>query len=84
MSSVFARLAATSLVALAALSAPLAAPAQTAPLPLIAGATHDPGVPTVRSVLGYDSGDFVTRPADVRTYFERLREHASDRVVIGE
>lgn len=58
--------------------------AQSAPEPLIAGSTFDPAVPTVRSVLGYDSGDFVTRPADVRTYFERLREHAPDRVVIGE
>ncbi len=66
-----------------ALSAPASSMAQDAP-PLIAGATFDSAVPTLRSVLGYDSGDFVTRPADVRTYFERLREHAPDRVVIGE
>ena len=84
MPSAFARLAATSLVALAALSAPLAAGARPASEPLIAGAAFDPAVPTVRSVLGYDSGDFVTRPADVRTYFEALRAHAPDRVVIGE
>ena len=84
MPSAFARLAATGLVALAALSAPMSPLAQIAAEPLIAGSTFDPAVPTVRSVLGYDSGDFVTRPADVRTYFERLREHAPDRVVIGE
>ncbi|KPF82918.1 zinc carboxypeptidase [Brevundimonas sp. AAP58] len=84
MSSAFARLAATSLVALAALSAPLSAPAQTAPEPLIVGASFDPGVPTVRAVLGYDSGDVVTRPADVRRYFDALAAHAPDRVVIGE
>ncbi len=66
-----------------AVLAPAVSVAQQAP-PLIAGATFDPAVPTLRSVLGYDTGDFVTRPADVRTYFERLREHAPDRVVIGE
>ncbi|MCA3699667.1 MAG: zinc carboxypeptidase [Brevundimonas sp.] len=88
MSSVFVRLAATSLVALAALSAPLSAPmaaaAQTASQPLIPGASFDPAVPTVRSVLGYDPGDFVTRPADVRRYFDALAAHAPDRVVMGE
>ena len=88
MSSAFARLAATSLIALAALSAPLSAPmaaaAQTASQPLIPGASFDPAVPTVRSVLGYDPGDFVTRPADVRRYFDALAAHAPDRVVMGE
>jgi hypothetical protein len=83
MSSVSARLAASCLAVFMALSAPASSMAQDAP-PLIAGATFDSAVPTLRSVLGYDSGDFVTRPADVRTYFERLREHAPDRVVIGE
>ena len=75
--------AAAARLALATILCAPAALAQETP-PLIAGASFDPAVPTLRSVLGYDSGDFVTRPADVRTYFERLREHAPDRVVIGE
>jgi len=75
--------AAAARLALATILCATAALAQETP-PLIAGASFDPAVPTLRSVLGYDSGDFITRPADVRTYFERLREHAPDRVVIGE
>lgn len=51
---------------------------------LIPGATYDAAVPSVASVLGYDSGDRITAPDDVRRYFEALRAAASDRMTIGE
>jgi hypothetical protein len=70
-------------------SLPLQVQAQTrtgAPVavPLIPGADYDASVPTVASVLGYDSGERITRAADVLRYFEALRASAPDRVVIGE
>ncbi len=51
--------------------------------PLIAGSTYDPAVPTVASVLGHDSGQKITAPADLRRYLDALRAHAPDRVAIG-
>ncbi|CAN5381946.1 M14 family zinc carboxypeptidase [soil metagenome] len=61
----------------------------TAPLPtsaqsLIPGADYDPTVPSVSTVLGYDSGEQITRSADVLRYFEALQTAYPDRVVIGE
>ena len=41
-------------------------------------------IPTVRQTLGYDSGQEITRAADVRRYFEALRAAAPDRVAIGD
>ena len=67
-----------------ALSAIVAVPATAQAQELLAGATYDPAVPTVASVLGYDSGEQITRSADVRRYFEALRAFAPDRMVIGE
>lgn len=84
MSSILRRLAGPCLALLVGLSGPLAASAQTGAPPLITGATFDPAVPTVRAVLGYESGQQITRPADVRRYFDALAAHAPDRVVIGE
>lgn len=52
--------------------------------PLVPGATYDPAIPTVSSVLGYDSGERITRPADVRRYFEALKAQSPDRMAIGE
>ena len=51
--------------------------------PLVAGASYDPGVPTVASVLGHDSGAKITSAADLIRYFEALRAYAPDRVAIG-
>lgn len=51
--------------------------------PLVAGASYDPAVPTVASVLGHDSGQKITSAADLNRYFEALRAYAPDRVVIG-
>lgn len=61
-----------------------AAPQTTLGPDLIAGPGYHPAIPTVRTVLGYDSGDRITRSADVRRYFEALRTAAPDRMVIGE
>jgi hypothetical protein len=61
---------------------------QTAPapatVPLIPGADYDASVPTVASVLGYDSGERISRAADVRRYFEALRAAAPTRVAMGD
>lgn len=51
--------------------------------PLVAGANYDPAVPTVASVLGYDSGGRITPAADLRRYFEALKAAAPNRVVLG-
>jgi len=67
-------------IALAFAAGPGASQAQE----LLSGATYDPAAPTVASVLGYDSGEQITRSADVRRYFEALRAWAPDRMVIGE
>jgi hypothetical protein len=41
-------------------------------------------IPTVRQTLGYDSGQEITRAADVRRYFEALKTAAPTQVVIGD
>jgi len=51
---------------------------------LIPGAAYDPAIPDLGEILGHDSGERITRSADVRRYFEALRAAAPDRVVIGE
>ncbi|QTN19363.1 zinc carboxypeptidase [Brevundimonas sp. AJA228-03] len=90
MPTAFRRLAGSCLALLVALGGPALAqtpvrvPAPVAASPLIAGTTFDPAVPTVRAVLGYDSGDWITRPSDVRRYFEALAAGSPDRMVIGE
>ena len=90
MLSAFRRLAGSCLALLVALGGPALAqtparvPAPVAAPPLIAGTTFDPAVPTLRSVLGYDSGDWITRPSDVRRYFEALVAQSPDRMVIGD
>ncbi len=83
MLSAFRRLAGPCIAFAIGLGLAGAGQAQT-PAPLIAGSSFDPAVPTVRTVLGYDSGDWISRPADVRQYFDALAAYAPDRVVIGE
>jgi len=60
---------------------PVATP--VAVTPLVAGASYDPAVPTVASVLGYDSGRKITSAADLRRYFDALKSNAPDRVALG-
>ena len=55
-------------------------PGQVAAPPLIAGATYDPAVPTTQQVLGWATGEQISRPAELRRYFEALAAHAPDRV----
>ncbi|MFC5372258.1 M14 family metallopeptidase [Brevundimonas faecalis] len=40
--------------------------------------------PTLEAVVGHDSGERITRPADVRRYFEALRAANPDRMVMGD
>lgn len=47
-------------------------------------ASYDPATPTVTSVLGYAGGERISRPADVRRYFEALRASSPDRMAMGE
>lgn len=54
--------------------APVASPT------LLAGASHDPSVPTTQQVLGWATGEQISRPAELRRYFEALAAHAPDRV----
>lgn len=51
------------------------APAQ----PLWPGATYDPKIPTVKSVLGYDFGEEITSPEGLVTYLKALSVAAPDR-----
>jgi hypothetical protein len=67
-----------------ALSRPIQTASVPATVPLIPGADYDASVPTVASVLGYDSGARISRAADVRRYFEALRAAAPDRVAMGD
>jgi hypothetical protein len=57
---------------------------QVAAPPLLAGATYDPAVPTLQGVLGWASGDQISRPEELRRYFEALAAHAPDRVRLFE
>lgn len=77
------RVVAAALAGLLLVSAAPAA-AQSRAWPLIEGASHDPAVPALRSVLGWDPGEVISRPADLRRYFDALAAHAPDRVRIGE
>jgi hypothetical protein len=46
------------------------------------GADYDPTIPTVKSVLGYESGERITWHRDTVRYFEALRAAAPDRVAL--
>lgn len=45
-------------------------------------ADYDPSIPTVKSVLGYTSGEKITTHGDLVRYFEALAEAAPDRIKI--
>lgn len=48
--------------------------------PYFEGANYDPAVPTIKSVLGYNSGERITRPEDMVRYMEALAAFAPERV----
>jgi hypothetical protein len=45
------------------------------------GTTYNPDIPTPKSVIGYDMGDYLTEHGDMTAYMRRL-ETASDRVKV--
>src|SRR5512141_2653418 len=47
--------------------------------PLWPGATYDPKIPTIKSVLGYDFGEEITSPDNLVTYMKALAAAAPER-----
>lgn len=41
--------------------------------------TYDPGIPTLKAVIGHDPGDAITTPDEIGRYFEALTKAAPDR-----
>ncbi|MFN3353272.1 MAG: M14 family zinc carboxypeptidase, partial [Brevundimonas sp.] len=78
------RVVAAALASLVIASAAPAAAQSPSARPLVEGASHDPAVPGLRSVLGWDFGEAISRPADLRRYFDALAAQSPDRVRIGE
>ena len=64
-------------VILAALFCLLSAPASAQGL--WPGTTYDPGVPSLKAVLGHEHGDAISTPADVTRYLEALAQAVPDR-----
>jgi len=48
------------------------------------GATYDPGIPTVRQVLGHESGTEITPPDQIGVYFQALQAAAPTRARLFE
>src|SRR5215510_13358074 len=40
------------------------------------GAKYDPAIPTIKSVLGHDSGEVITTPDGIATYLQALQKAA--------
>ena len=56
-----------------------------APVPELApGATYDSKVPTIKQVLGHESGEVITPPDDVAVYLRTLHQAAPDRTRLVE
>jgi hypothetical protein len=60
------------------------ASASATPLPLAPGVTYDARVPTVRQVLGYETGQKITTPDDITLYLKALQAAAPDRTRLVE
>ncbi len=56
-------------------------PAGAQPLPFAKDTIYDPAIPTIQQVLGYESGEQVTGPADLIRYLRAL-EAASRRIKV--
>lgn len=48
------------------------------------GATHDPGIPTIESVVGHDFGEEISSPEEIATYMRALAAAAPDRTRLTE
>src|SRR5918999_5240970 len=56
-----------------------------AALPELApGARYDPKIPSIKQVLGHESGEVITPPEDVATYLRALNQAAPDRTRLIE
>src|ERR687895_668439 len=66
---------------------PLLLTLQVAAAPLLElapGAKYDPKIPTIKQVLGHESGEVITPPEDVATYLRALHQAAPDRTRLVE
>ena len=61
----------------------IALPAQAAK-EMWPGVKYDPNIPTVKTVLGYDSGERITEHSDMLRYFDALQAAAPDRIKVME
>lgn len=52
--------------------------------PLWPGATYDPAIPALKSVLGHDAGEEITSPEGIATYLRALAAAAPDRTRLIE
>ena len=48
------------------------------------GATYDPGIPTIKSVLGHDFGEEVSAPEEITSYLKALAAATPDRTRLFE
>jgi Zinc carboxypeptidase len=55
-----------------------------APLPLAPGTTYDSRVPTLKQVLGHDTGEQITTPEQITIYLKALQAAAPDRTRLIE
>ena len=55
-------------------------PQQTESFEMWPGKQYSPSIPTVKSVLGYNTGERITTHSDMLTYFKALAEAAPERV----
>ena len=54
------------------------------PTALAPNTTYDPKIPTLKAVLGYDTGERITPPEDLIAYLKALHAAAPDRTVLLE
>src|SRR5215204_6708627 len=54
------------------------------PTALAPNTTYDPKIPTLKAVLGYDSGERITPPEDLTAYLKALHAAAPERTVLLE
>ena len=54
------------------------------PTALAPGTTYDPKIPTLKAVLGYDTGERITPPEDLTAYLKALHAAAPERTVLLE
>jgi uncharacterized membrane protein YgcG len=66
------------------LSLLLAVQVAAAPAELAPGVKYDPRIPTIKQVLGHESGDVITPPDEIATYLRALNQASPDRTRLVE